>query len=121
MKRWTLRIDVASPSQNDLDRMHWQARRRVKDGWKLLVRTAPGFVRIPRAKGHRTLTIERGSCGTLDTQNLIGGAKGIIDNLVQLGLLVDDRPEFLTLNLPVQRRIRRGESPYTLLILEEVA
>jgi hypothetical protein len=115
---------MASPSQNELDRMHWQARRRLKANWKMLIRAtnlAAGSMRIPQANGPRTLTIERWSSGTLDTQNLIGGAKGIIDNLVQLGLLVDDRPEFLTLNLPVQRRIRRGETPYTLLILEEVA
>lgn len=118
---WVLYIPVASPSQNGLDRMHWRARRAAKAEWKAMIRAAHGFLDIPRAKGRRKLTIERHSRGVLDTQNLIGGAKGIIDNLVQLGLLVDDRPDCLDLALPVQRKTRAGEHPYTLLILEEVA
>lgn len=122
MSRWILRIERPSPSQNTLERSHWRARKASKDAWKTLIRGAAGFLDIPRAHGRRRLTIERHAKGTLDEQNLIGGAKGLIDDLVQLGLLVDDRPAFLDLGKPVQIRLLKHERrPYTLLILEEVA
>ena len=117
---WTLRIEKPSPSQNVLDRSNWRGRKASKDSWKMLIRGAPGFLDIPRAHGKRRLTIERHAKGTLDEQNLIGGAKGIIDDLVQLGLLVDDKPAFLDLGKPVQARVQKHEKrPYTLLILED--
>nr|WP_320131982.1 hypothetical protein [uncultured Holophaga sp.] len=122
MTCWTLRIEKACPSQNEFAWAHWRKAKSSKDAWKLLIRGASGFLDIPRARGKRRLTIERHARGTLDEQNLIGGAKGIIDDLVQLGLLVDDKPAFLELGRPVQARLQKGERrPYTLLILEEVA
>lgn len=122
MSRWTLRIEKPSPSQNEFAFSHWRKAKASKDAWKILIRGAAGFLDVPRAHGRRRLTIERHAKGILDEQNLIGGAKGIIDDLVQLGLLVDDKPACLELAKPVQERLQRGERrPYTLLILEEVA
>ena len=119
---WILRIEKPSPSQNVLDRANWRGRKASKDAWKLLIRGAVNFLDVPRAHGKRRLTIERHAKGTLDEQNLIGGAKGIIDDLVQLGLLVDDKPTFLDLGKPVQARLSKGERrPYTLVILEDVS
>ena len=121
MSTWILRIEKASPSQNEFAFSHWRKAKASKDAWKLLIRGAAGFLDIPGARGKRRLTIERHAKGTLDEQNLIGGAKGIIDDLVQLGLLVDDKPACLELGKPVQARLKPGERrPYTLLILEEV-
>jgi hypothetical protein len=116
---WTLRIDKASPSQNAFAFSHWRKAKASKDAWKMLIRCAKGFLEVPKATGKRRLTIERHSSGLLDEQNLIGGAKGIIDNLVQLGLLVDDRPELLELHAKQVKSSRAGA--HTLLILEEVA
>lgn len=121
MSRWTLRIDKASPSQNIHDRSHWRQKVATKRLWLMLIRGARDFLDVPRAHGKRRLTIERHGRGILDEPNLIGGAKGLIDDLVQLGLLVDDKPTFLDLAKPIQVRVKRGERPHTLLILEEVA
>lgn len=120
--KWVLRIDKASPSQNEFAFANWRIAHRSKAEWKILIRAAHGFLDVPRAHGKRKLTIERHALGILDEQNLLGGAKGIIDNLVQLGLLVDDDPEHIEHGKPVQARLKKGERrPYTLLILEEVA
>lgn len=116
---WTLRIEAASPSQNAFAFSHWRKAKASKDAWKMLIRCAKGFLEIPKAEGKRTLTIERHSPRELDEPNLIGGAKGIIDNLVQLGLLVDDKPKFLDLRVKQVKVKKAGE--HTLLILEEVA
>lgn len=117
---WTIRLDDASPSQNILDRMHWAERREVKKEWLWRLQTNGVARSIPKATGPRKLTIERHGRGTLDTANLIGGFKGIQDNLVELGIFMDDRPEDLILALPTQHSLARGEHPHTILIIENV-
>ena len=120
---WTLRIDLASPSQNTHAWSHWRKAWKDKGEWNLRIRAATGFIAIPKAKGKRRLTIERIGWKKLDPLNLLGGAKGIVDCLVQAGLLVDDSEEWLVLGTPIQRLVdyRKGENPHTYLHLEEVA
>ena len=120
VRQWALRVNADLPSQNVWDRSGWQAKHRIKGIWKMFLRGAPGFLKVPPATGKRRLTIERHGRGTLDDSNIIGGAKGIIDDLVQLKLLVDDKPAFLEHGQPVQVRIKKGEKPFTLWILEDV-
>lgn len=122
MSHWTLKIPRACPSQNLHQWAHWARIRAEKKLWWALIRSAPGFLEIPRATGRRRLTLERWGWRILDEANLIGGAKGIIDNLVQLGLLVDDRPDMLDLGRPIQHQIlpRSGVRPHTLLHIEDV-
>lgn len=117
---WTLRLDDATPSQNILDRMHHLERHRYKQEWKWRIRAAKGFLAIPKAAGPRSLMIERHGRGTLDTANLIGGIKGIQDNLVELGLFLDDNPANLHLPMPSQHKLKRGEHPHTVLIIADV-
>ena len=118
--KWTLRLDDASPSQNVLDRMPWIDRWQLKREWLYRIRAAKGFLDIPKATGPRRLMVERHGRGTLDTSNLIGGLKGIIDNLVQLGLFTDDHPDHLHLELPSQHPLKKGEHPHTILIIEHI-
>lgn len=119
--RWVIRLDDASPSQNVLDRMHWTERRQIKEEWLWRLQANKAARNVPKATGPRKLTIERHSRGTLDTANLIGGLKGIIDNCVKVGLFVDDKPAFLHLELPTQHKLSKGQHPHTVLIVEEVA
>ncbi|BDU76268.1 hypothetical protein [Mesoterricola sediminis] len=115
---WTLTIQRATPSQNEFAFSHWREGHRSKKLWAGLIRGAKGFLSIPRASGKRRLTVERHGHKALDIPNLIGGAKGIVDNLVQLRLLVDDTPELLEIT-GLNVALKRGEKPYTVLILED--
>lgn len=117
---WTLRLDDASPSQNVLDRMHHLERYRYKQEWKWRIRAAKGFMAIPKAAGPRSLHVERHGRKELDTANLVGGLKGIQDDLVQLGLFVDDTPGLLALTYS-QHKLSRGEHPHTILIIADLA
>lgn len=117
---WTLRLDDATPSRNVLDRMHHIDRWKFKREWFYRIRAAKGFLAIPKATGPRRLTVERHGRAILDTDNLIGGIKGIQDNLVQMGLFLDDTPDLLILHA-TQQRLTRGQHPHTLLTIEEVA
>lgn len=118
---WSLTIPRACPSQNKHQWAHWGKVRREKQEWYNLIRAAEGFLDIPRATGKRKLTLERFGWGTLDEMNLIGGAKGIVDNLVQLGLLVDDKPSMLQLGGVIQNQImpRTKVHPHTVIHLED--
>lgn len=118
---WSLTIPRACPSQNKHQWAHWAIIRKEKAEWMTLIRTAYGFPDIPRATGRRKLTIERWGWKILDEMNLIGGAKGIVDNLVQLGLLVDDKPSMLELGGVIQNQImpRTKVRPHTVLHLED--
>ena len=117
---WTLRLPDASPSQNILDRLHYVKRWEVKREWFYRIRAAKGFMDIPKATGPRSLRVERHGRGTLDTANLIGGLKGIQDNLVELGLFLDDNPTHLHFLMPSQHHLKRGEHPHTILIIEDL-
>jgi len=118
---WSITIPRACPSQNRHQWAHWAIIRKEKMEWFNLIRAAEGFTNIPKATGKRKLTLERFGWKILDEMNLIGGAKGIVDNLVQLGLLVDDKPSDLELGGVIQHKImpRTHTIPHTVLHLED--
>lgn len=92
----TLDLPMAVPSLNAMNKMHWAKRNRLRGEWQWLVKAAVLNDRIkvhiiPRAK----LTIERYGPKKLDNDNFVGGAKQLIDSLVNEGFLVDDSPEHL--------------------------
>jgi hypothetical protein len=96
--RIVLVIPCASPSQNVTDRQHWAKRHRQKRLWGAAILAAVGnsgnLARM-KATGRRRLTIIRHGKRELDPANIVGGAKGIIDELVAHGLLIDDSPRWL--------------------------
>lgn len=120
---WSIRIPQASPSQNQFAWSNWRVAHKSKAEWAMRIRCAPGFLAIPKATGRRRLTIERIGWRKLDPLNLLGGAKGLVDCLVQAGLLVDDSEQWLEVATPLQRIAdhRKGENPHTWLHLEDCA
>lgn len=117
---WSLTIPAATPSQNTREGKHWGTKTREKSEWWWLIRGCPNFLSIPRATRKRRLTIERHARTVpQDPANVHGGCKGIVDDLVQLGLLVDDSPAWIEHGTPRHVPLAKGEKPYTVLILEE--
>jgi hypothetical protein len=120
--KYALRIDAPTPSQNVRDAQHWALRRRVKTEWSWRIRAASTFLSIPKATGKRRLTIERHFKGKpQDEANIHGGSKGIVDALVEWKLLVDDSPDWIEHEHPVQLRLAPRQKPFTVLILEDIA
>lgn len=116
---YELRIEEASPTANKYAYSHWRVRHGDKKRWAQLLSVEAATKRIPEATGPRVLTIERHGKRRLDPDNLIGGAKGMIDELRRLGLLLDDDDTSLQL---VARNVKllKGEKPYTILRIEEL-
>ena len=119
---WTLRINRPTPSQNTREGQHFMTRHKDKGVWWWGIRGAAGFLAIPRATGKRRLIIERHArTRPQDESNVHGGCKGLLDDLVQLGLLVDDSPEWIEHGTPRHVPLAKGEKPYTILLLEDCA
>jgi hypothetical protein len=93
-------IPILTPSQNQWQTWHWARRRRWSGQALLLLRNAiqhVGRADLPSATGRYrvAVTITRYGHNTLDHGNLVGGCKGLLDLLVQEGLLVDDAPKWV--------------------------
>lgn len=87
-------IPMPTPSLNVYKRMHYHAQRRLRDQYTTLLRAHT--TRLNRAKPHefRRVTICRHGARLLDIDNLIGGAKPLVDALRRAGLLWNDSPEY---------------------------
>jgi hypothetical protein len=92
-----LTIDEATPSLNPLLGRHWAHKHKTRARWAWLVKAARLNAKVydqpkyPKAR----LTIERYGPRVLDADNARGGMKWLTDQLVQQGLLLDDKPEVI--------------------------
>ena len=96
----------ATPSNNQLLRMHWSVRRRMLTEMRvavlaLILRSATEWPRPPGRKV--AVTITRVSPRQLDRDNLYGGAKVLLDAMTQLGLIRDDSEQWVKVNIGQRR------------------
>lgn len=116
-------LPVAWPSQNELG-----ANTRSGAGWKYRKIRAKfeGCLRkylkaVPKATGFRRAHLIRAwgpRCRAFDYGNLVGGGKPLIDAMVSLGFLLDDRPDLFQASYHQQPS---GTKNHAILIrLEEI-
>lgn len=130
MRSWDFTLPLRTPSNNQLLRMHWSKRRKLKK-WianEVLVALAiSGQQRPPEPLGRVRITVERGSCRKLDEDNLHGGTKPLFDVLERvsrtnphgLGLIENDSAECVVEREVVQVHTKpRGG--YTRVHIEEI-
>lgn len=94
----TVYLDFATPSQNQLQRMHFAVRKRLLDQYRLWIRFAlrrSGITADSRPDELRQLYILRRGKRLLDYGNLVGGAKLLVDAVVRENLLHDDSPAWV--------------------------
>ena len=117
---WTITIEAATPSPNELNRMHWAERRRLKEtfGW-LLASALNKLPKIPTATGPRRLVIERHGRKALDQDNLAGGCKSLIDCIKEQRLILDDNPNVCQMEF--RQVVSRKGGPHTTIYLEDIA
>jgi hypothetical protein len=111
-------IPIVTPSQNKWQNWHWSKRHSWQQECLYLWRSALNKARIgrkqlpnafqPEAKPDKrkrleaqtgvsvALEIRSFRHNTLDHGNLVGGCKGLVDCLVQEGVLLDDSPDWLS-------------------------
>ena len=116
-KRLVLTIDTVTPSLNE--HLHWAAYGRVKAALQTKI-TEALYAASAASQTPLSSLIMRGQCkaelevtsyrhAILDHDNLVGGAKPLIDALRDLKLIVDDKPEWLvaTYDCRVDRKNKR--------------
>ena len=86
-------LPYATPSLNQLIRMHWGARKRLQDDLSFMVLAKS--MAIPKAapRDRRTVRITRHGPRKLDHDNLVGGCKPLVDALRGARLIHDDNPD----------------------------
>ena len=95
----SITIPVPTPSPNEWVRAHWSTYAKIKKTWMSRIHSASirhcGTGIFGKPIANASLTIERMGCRELDQDNLVGGMKPIIDNLVKLGFLENDTPDVI--------------------------
>lgn len=115
MSRWTIEVLDVPPSLNKVLRMHWAVKRRLMGTWMdwMLCRMSFAARRSlkdaskaqERVKMHITLHNAR----QYDRDNAFGAVKVIVDAARACGLIHDDRPEFLDLEVKQEKSTRKGK------------
>jgi Holliday junction resolvase RusA-like endonuclease len=99
-------------SPNALLGKHWSAKRKEKEDWQLQIFVAIndmlGIAKI-KAKGKMRVTITLYNARQYDRDNCWGSVKPILDAMVALGLLVDDRAEFCELEVRQEKSSRKDK------------
>ena len=99
-------LTAPTPSLNQTLRMHPQVKRRQRSNWAWEITGTMLGKRPAQPLARARVTIWRHSVGTLDHDNAVGGAKGLVDvlkpmhptrNPCGLGIIADDSPAHLEL------------------------
>ncbi len=110
-----LHLDLPILSLNKLLRQHWQIRRRHIAKWGWAIKT--GFIGSPPpAQGRMKVRITSYRARFLDHDNLVGGAKPLVDAMCRQGLIKDDSPAWVEIDYQ-QIKVGRGEQK-TVVVLE---
>jgi len=96
-------LDIIIKSRNILDRMHWAAKRKLKQEYALLIRnkmrTKPHYHDLITEPTFFTLEIVSYRKRYLDFDNLVGGCKQLIDAMIDEQFIWDDSPKYLDLRV----------------------
>jgi len=88
----TIMLDLKSKSRNEIDKMHWAVKRRLKKEYCLLIRNQMKLNSIKKANDSDVfqLYITCYRKRKLDYDNMVGGLKQFIDALWYEGFIFDD-------------------------------
>lgn len=106
----TLTLPFPTPSQNEYGQWHWAQRHKWTRGVEMLIGAVlrrSGW-KEPAEPVRKVVEVVRYSAGTLDTDNLAGGCKGLMDALVRLGLLHDDSPRWCVCTYRQEKATRKS-------------
>lgn len=111
MTEYNFAIAELTPSLNKLvkGRTHWSEYRRWQKDWFYRVKLATQDLEIPppAAQEKRKIEITSYRVSLLDSDNLKGGMKLLLDALVNAQYLYDDGPKFLEFPDPGQVQVRK--------------
>ena len=109
-------LDIIIKSRNILDRMHWAAKRKLKQEYALLIRnqmrTKKHYHDLITEPKFFTLEIVSYRKRLLDYDNLVGGCKQLIDALSKERFIWDDDMKHLGIPQFIQQKCSKGIDPF---------
>jgi len=111
---WSFTMSIEPPSQNTVASNKGPGRhkyRKFREDYEELLRAFMAKLEIPKARGRRRVFITRlysARGQKRDRGNIVGGCKPLLDAMTNVGLLVDDKEEFLEDHYDQQRANAKG-------------
>jgi len=115
MNTWTLTVDAICPSANPFMRLHWRARLKLAKAWNWLLleqvlKPVHDGTGLSPARRKRQVKITSYRRGEPDPQNLyLAHDKCILDQLIRLGVLIDDSAKWCEFSVVSQRAGKLGK------------
>lgn len=102
------------PSLNKVLRMHWATKGKLREEWAYVFLTVPssalrGLRDAAKAQKRVRMTITLHNARQYDRDNAFGACKVIVDAAKAAGLLWDDRPAYLDLEVLQQKSTRKAK------------
>lgn len=94
-----LEIDHKILSRNILDRMHWAAKMKLKNLYRILIRNKMKLNKINSIDDYAKIQIEVYNKRLMDIDNVWGGLKPFIDALRHEKYIHDDSPKYLDIEV----------------------
>jgi len=112
-------LPIKTPSRNELDRIHFQVRKKSKEDIAWLIKIAGGMDEkyLAKWKEVRSIKIVSYRRHLLDWDNLVGGFKLIIDCLEDIGLVFNDNSKYLIHKLHEQKTVKTEKEERTVVYL----
>ena len=116
MKKWTISIPLRLPKANDYIRYHWSKQQRTRNEWRRLLDLFGGNI-PPAAKPRKVRVISyRKQLLDRDDALYLTADKVILDSLVRLELLVDDKSEWCKLEV---KQVKMNWDEFTVVEISE--
>lgn len=100
----TVAVPLQVPSLNVTSKMHWLKYQREKKMWQFAIWAVGQALIKSRNTPFTRITLRSYRKRLLDRDNLIGGAKMVIDAIRDLKWIVDDDPAHLTVEYVQEQR-----------------
>jgi hypothetical protein len=108
---YTITVPTVPPSLNQVLRMHWAKKRLLKKDWIAMIAHSlllEGW-RMKKVDVKQRVVITIHNARTYDKDNAYGSCKVILDAMKTLELLVDDRKEWLDVDVKQEPSTRKDK------------
>ena len=118
-RKATIKIPFTIFSRNKIDKMHWAQKSKLKKAYQMFIRVSMKNLKIPSSqeKDKFKLTIISKRIRKCDFDNLVGGAKQLIDALSTERFIWDDAPAWLEIKQIKQIKSKEAKIVVSRLIL----